>query len=76
VADPALAKEHFESFGGGRHLIVDDFRDKGQAEQVRQFVAAVIAGGPMPIPLAEIIASTRATFAIQTALGSGAAVTL
>jgi predicted dehydrogenase len=74
VGDPALAKEHFEMFGGGRYVIVDDFRDKGQAEQLRQFVAAAKAGAEMPIPFDEIIASTRATLAIPRAIQSGRAI--
>jgi polar amino acid transport system substrate-binding protein len=76
VADSTLAKEHFEMFGGGRQVIVDDFRDKGQAAEVRQFVAAVKAGQEMPIPFEEIIASTRATLAIPKSLQTGQAVLL
>src|SRR5207253_898952 len=68
VADAALGKEHFEVFGGGQHVIVDEFRDKGQAEEIRQFIAAVKAGQEMPIPFNEIIASTRATLAILQSL--------
>jgi polar amino acid transport system substrate-binding protein len=71
VADAALDKEHFEAFGGGRHVVIDDFRDKGQAEEIRRFVAAVKTGGPMPIPFAEIIASTRATLAILESMRTG-----
>ena len=76
VADPSLGKEHFEVFGSGKHVIVDDFRDKGQAEEVRQFVAAVKSGAAMPIAFDDIIASTRATFAILKSLRTGAAVPL
>jgi polar amino acid transport system substrate-binding protein len=76
VADTGLAKEHFEAFGGGQHLIVDDFRDKGQAEEVRRFIAAAKSGGPMPIPLEEIVASTRATLAILQSLRTGRAIEL
>ena len=76
VADAALDKEHFEMFGGGRHVIVDDFRDKGQAEEVRQFVAAVKSGKDLPIPFEEIVASTRATLAILKSLQTGVAVLL
>jgi polar amino acid transport system substrate-binding protein len=76
VADAALAKEHFEMFGGGQHVIVDDCRDKGQAGEVRQFLAAVKSGGPMPIAFAEIVASTRATLAINESLRTGRAVQL
>ncbi|MCG3150446.1 MAG: Inositol 2-dehydrogenase/D-chiro-inositol 3-dehydrogenase [Verrucomicrobiae bacterium] len=76
VADSSLAKEHFEMFGGGRHVIVDDFRDKGQAEEVRQFVAAVKAGTKMPIAFEEIIATTRATLAILKSVQTGQAAIL
>jgi predicted dehydrogenase/threonine dehydrogenase-like Zn-dependent dehydrogenase len=76
VADAAVAKEHFEAFGAGQHMIVDDFRDKGQAEEVRQFVAAVKSGTQMPITFDEIIASTRATFAVLKSMRTGQAVEL
>jgi polar amino acid transport system substrate-binding protein len=76
VADAALAKEHWEMFGGGRHVIVDDFRDKGQAAEVRQFIAAVKSGGALPIPFEEIVASTRATLAIPRSLQTGRLVEL
>ena len=76
AADPSLGKEYFEAFGGGKNLIVEDFRDKGQAEEVRRFVEAAKSGGPMPIPLEEIIASTQATFAIVRSLRTGQAVEL
>jgi polar amino acid transport system substrate-binding protein len=74
VADAALAKEQFEMFGGGQHVIVDEFRDKGQAEEVRQFIAAVKGGGALPIAFDEIIASTRATFAILESMQTGRAI--
>jgi predicted dehydrogenase len=76
VADHALAKEHFEVFGGGKHLIVDDFHDKGQAAEVRQFIQSVKTGGPMPIPLEDLFASTRVTFAVLQSLRTGQAVEL
>jgi predicted dehydrogenase/threonine dehydrogenase-like Zn-dependent dehydrogenase len=76
VGDASLGKEYFEVFGGGRHLIVDDFRDKGQAEAVRRFVEAVKTGGAMPVGLEDIIASTQATFAILKSVRTGQAVAL
>ena len=76
VADDALPKEHFEAFGGGRHLVVTDFHDKGQVEEVRSFITAVKAGSPMPIGLEEIIDSTRATFAVLRSVQCGQAVGL
>ena len=76
VADTALKKEHFEAFGGGQHVVEDDFREKGQAEEVKQFVQAVTTGGPMPIPLDEIFESTRATLAVLESMRTGQAVEL
>ena len=76
VADAALNKEHVEVFGGGQHVVVDDFREKGQAEEVRQFVQAVKTGGPMPIPLDEIVDTTRATLAVLESMRTGRAVEL
>lgn len=76
VGDASLGKECFEVFGGGRHVIVEDFRDKGQEEEVRRFVEAINTGGAMPIGLEEIVASTQATFAIVKSMRTGAVVTL
>ena len=76
VADSSLGKEYFEAFGGGKNLIVEDFRDKGQAEEVRQFVTSVKSGGAMPITLEEIVASMQGTFAILKSLQAGQAVAL
>jgi predicted dehydrogenase len=76
VADASLAKEQIEVFGGGKHLVVTDFRDKGQAEEVRRFVEAVKTGGAMPIPLEEIVASTRATLAVLESQRTGQAIEL
>jgi polar amino acid transport system substrate-binding protein len=76
VADAALKKERFEAFGGGKHVVVDDVREKGQAEEVKQFVQAVKTGGSMPIPLEEILESTRATLAVLESMRTGRAVEL
>jgi predicted dehydrogenase/threonine dehydrogenase-like Zn-dependent dehydrogenase len=76
VADAALEKEYFEAFGGGRHLSVTNFSDKGQTEEVRKFIAAVKTGSPMPIGQEEIVDSTRATFAVARSMQSGQAVEL
>jgi polar amino acid transport system substrate-binding protein len=76
VADATLAKEHFEAFGGGQHLVVTDFRDKGQVAEIREFIAAVKTGGPMPMGLEEIVNSTRATLAVLRSMQSGQAVAL
>jgi predicted dehydrogenase/threonine dehydrogenase-like Zn-dependent dehydrogenase len=46
-------------------------QDKGQRDQVTQFVAAVLAGAPMPIPLESLLATTAATIAVRDSLLSG-----
>ncbi len=48
-------------------------QDKGQQQQVARFVEAIRTGGPMPIPLDSLVATTRATFAIGRSLSSGGA---
>jgi polar amino acid transport system substrate-binding protein len=45
--------------------------DKGQAEQARAVCALVLAGKPSPVPLAELAATTRATFRILDSLRAG-----
>ncbi|WP_338702984.1 bi-domain-containing oxidoreductase [Streptomyces sp. Q6] len=51
-------------------------RDKGQNAELAAFVRAVRTGGPMPVPLDSLVATTAATLAVQTALAGGAPVTL
>jgi predicted dehydrogenase/threonine dehydrogenase-like Zn-dependent dehydrogenase len=46
-------------------------QDKGQAAAVAGFVAAVRAGGPSPIPLAEIDAVALASFALLESVETG-----
>lgn len=43
-------------------------QDKGQQSQVRQVCASVLAGGPAPIGLDELSATTRATFRVLDSL--------
>ena len=45
-------------------------QDKGQRAQLARFVAAVRTGGPMPIPLDSLVATTRATLAVETSLAT------
>ena len=45
--------------------------DKGQLGQVKAFVDAVRTGGPMPISLESLSATTRATLAATSAISSG-----
>ncbi|MFE9662703.1 Gfo/Idh/MocA family oxidoreductase [Streptomyces sp. NPDC005955] len=51
-------------------------RDKGQRAELDAFLKAVRTGGPMPVPLESLVATTAATLAVQTGLVSGAPVTL
>ncbi|MFI7392773.1 bi-domain-containing oxidoreductase [Streptomyces tendae] len=51
-------------------------RDKGQAAELAAFVRAVRTGGPMPVPLRSLVATTTATLAVRAALAGGAPVTL
>ncbi|MFB7613626.1 bi-domain-containing oxidoreductase [Kitasatospora sp. NPDC056181] len=51
-------------------------RDKGQSAELAAFVRAVRTGGPMPVPLESLVATTAATLAVQAALTGGAPVTL
>ncbi|WP_432156232.1 bi-domain-containing oxidoreductase [Streptomyces sp. bgisy153] len=51
-------------------------RDKGQAAELAAFVRAVRTGGPMPVPLRSLAATTAATLAVQAGLVGGAPVTL
>ncbi|MEG3627899.1 bi-domain-containing oxidoreductase [Streptomyces poriticola] len=51
-------------------------RDKGQNAELAAFVKAVRTGGPMPVPLDSLVATTAATLAVQAGLAGGAPVTL
>ncbi|MFE0250826.1 bi-domain-containing oxidoreductase [Streptomyces sp. NPDC059010] len=51
-------------------------RDKGQNAELAAFVKAVRTGGPMPVPLESLVATTAATLAVQAGLAGGAPVTL
>ena len=45
--------------------------DKGQRQQLVRFIEAVRSGGPMPIQLASLVATTRATLAATRSHASG-----
>ena len=47
---------------GGRTRSRKATQDKGQAAMMRAFLSAVQSGGPAPIPLAELAATTEVTF--------------
>ena len=49
-------------------------KDKGQRAEVAAFLTAVRTGGPMPVPVDSLAATTLATIAAQTSLGTGAPV--
>lgn len=51
-------------------------RDKGQSAELAAFIKAVRTGGPMPVPLQSLVATTTATLAVQASLAGGAPVTL
>ncbi|MDQ0789760.1 bi-domain-containing oxidoreductase [Streptomyces sp. B3I8] len=51
-------------------------RDKGQVAELAAFVRAVRTGGPMPVPLQSLVATTAATLAVGASLAAGAPVTL
>ncbi|MDX3696340.1 bi-domain-containing oxidoreductase [Streptomyces europaeiscabiei] len=51
-------------------------RDKGQSAELAAFIKAVRTGGPMPMPLESLVATTAATLAVQAGLVGGAPVTL
>jgi predicted dehydrogenase/threonine dehydrogenase-like Zn-dependent dehydrogenase len=46
-------------------------QDKGQARQVAHFTEACRTGGPMPISLESLLATTRATIAVGESLATG-----
>ncbi|MDQ3254751.1 MAG: bi-domain-containing oxidoreductase, partial [Acidobacteriota bacterium] len=48
-------------------------QDKGQADEVRAVCSMVVEGGPAPISLSELAATTRATFRIRESLRTGQA---
>ena len=45
-------------------------QDKGQRAQLARFLGAVRTDGPMPIPLASLVATTRATVAVERSLAT------
>jgi predicted dehydrogenase/threonine dehydrogenase-like Zn-dependent dehydrogenase len=88
-ASSELPKERFEVSAEGRTAICENFRttrilggettktmnqDKGQAAAVEQTIEAIREGRPSPIELAEIVAVSRASFAIATSIRNQQAV--
>lgn len=91
-ASTTLPKERFEASADGRTATCENFRrtlfagrsrafrtvnqDKGQATAVREVAAAVRQDHPAPIPLEEITAVSRATFALLESARTGQEVAL
>ena len=85
--DKLLSKERIEIFGDGRSFIIDDFRmgehyvsgtrhkikahGKGHKEEVEVFLRTVRQGQPSPIPVASLVLTSVATFAILDSLRTG-----
>jgi predicted dehydrogenase len=46
-------------------------QDKGHRAEVRAFVDAVVSGSASPVPFADAVNSTRATFAVLRSLETG-----
>lgn len=56
---------------GKRKSVKKLSQDKGFDEEIAAFVAAVKSGATHPIPLASLVATTRATFAMEESLRTG-----
>ena len=61
---------------GGRSQTRKGAQDKGQVDMMRAFLAAMRAGAPSPIPLADLRAVTETTFAIEDGLRTGAVIAI
>ncbi len=59
-----------------RHHFLALGQDKGQRAQLEAFVSSVRSGGPMPVPVCTLVATTRATLAVTRSLATGAPVEL
>ncbi|GLH76752.1 oxidoreductase [Bradyrhizobium sp. SSBR45G] len=66
----------YESWRKGSRLAKKGALDKGQGPMLAAFVDSVRSGAPMPIPLRSLLATTRATLAVQESAASGLAVDL
>ncbi|MFF2148589.1 bi-domain-containing oxidoreductase [Kitasatospora sp. NPDC058190] len=77
--DFVRASVYFESTAGRKRWVssrLPQARDKGQSNELASFIRAVRSGGPMPVPLESLVATTAATLAVQASLAGGAPVTL
>ncbi|MEV5510688.1 bi-domain-containing oxidoreductase [Streptomyces orinoci] len=77
--DFVRASVYFEGTAGRKRWVssrLPQARDKGQNAELAAFVKAVRTGGPMPVPLQSLVATTTATLAVRASLAGGAPVTL
>jgi predicted dehydrogenase len=77
--DFVRASVHFTNTAGKKRWLssrLPKARDKGQRAELGAFLRAVRSGGPMPVPLGSLAATTAATFAVRHSLAGGAPVTL
>ncbi|MFG2847853.1 bi-domain-containing oxidoreductase [Kitasatospora sp. NPDC048296] len=77
--DFVRASVYFASTAGRKRWVssrLPQARDKGQSNELASFIKAVRTGGPMPVPLESLVATTAATLAVQASLAGGAPVTL
>ncbi|MFJ9844258.1 bi-domain-containing oxidoreductase [Kitasatospora sp. NPDC101155] len=77
--DFVRASVYFASTAGRKRWVssrLPKARDKGQSNELASFIKAVRTGGPMPVPLESLVATTAATLAVQASLAGGAPVTL
>ena len=65
-----------ELWAGHRRVRFKGRRDKGHQAEVAAFFEAVRRGGPSPIPIEELIAGARASFAAVHSLRTGDAINL
>lgn len=82
-----LSKEHIEIFGGGRTIIIEDFKygdffgkgrnkriresGKGHKDEIELFLKAIREGLPSPIPIDSILYTTITTFRAIDSLNTG-----
>ncbi|RXH16948.1 Gfo/Idh/MocA family oxidoreductase [Bradyrhizobium guangzhouense] len=66
----------FDCWQAGKHSSSKGRLDKGQRAMLDGFVGAVATGAPMPIALESLIATTRATLAVQESSAGGAVIDL
>ena len=79
MGDDSVAKERVEIFGDDGVEVVDNFKggrlklrqDKGFSGEFEAFADAIRSGDRSPIPMADIVATSRTTFAIEMSLRTG-----